>query len=201
MTVPISPSSVPAGPLPPPSPAPRASAPTPPAAAGQRHLRHQPHANGPGSLQWAIDQPGARYILFKVSGVIDTQIHLTNGNVTIAGQTSPGGITVRGFVTDETPYQDRAVQPPADFAENWILQDIRIGPASDGPSDDGLASAYTRNAIVDHVSIGNATDEAIEISYSHDITVQNTIIAETVGVIRSTVGLDELLQPRQRIRP
>ena len=34
---------------------------------------------------------------------------------------------------------------------------------------------------MDHVSIGNATDEAIEISYSHDITVQNTLIAETVG--------------------
>lgn len=139
------------------------------------------NANGPGSLQWAIDQPGARYVLFKVSGVIDTQIHLTNGNVTIAGQTSPGGITIRGFVTDETPYQDQAVQPPADFAENWILQHIRIRPGQGGPSDDGLRIRYTRNAIVDHVSIGNATDEAIEISYSHDITVQNTLIAETVG--------------------
>ena len=139
------------------------------------------NANGPGSLQWAIDQPGARYVLFKVSGVINTQIHLTNGDVTIAGQTSPRGITIRGFVTDETPYQDQAVQPPADFAENWILQHIRIRPGLDGPSDDGLRLRYTRNAIVDHVSIGNATDEAMEISYSHDITVQNTVIAETVG--------------------
>lgn len=76
------------------------------------------NANGPGSLQWAIDQPGAKYVLFKVSGLIDTQIHLTNGNVTIAGQTSPGGITIRGLVTDESPYQDQAVQAPADFAEN-----------------------------------------------------------------------------------
>lgn len=137
--------------------------------------------NGPGSLQWAIDQPGARYILFKVSGLIDTQIHLTNGNVTIAGQTSPGGITIRGLVTDESPYQDQAVQAPADFAENWILQHIRIRPVTDAASDDGLRLRYTRNAIVDHVSIGNALDEAIEISYTHDITVQNTIIAETVG--------------------
>ncbi|MCB0931267.1 MAG: VCBS domain-containing protein [Mycobacterium sp.] len=139
------------------------------------------NADGPGSLQWAIDQPGAKYILFKVSGVINTQIHLTNGDVTIAGQTSPGGITVRGFVTDETPYQDQAVQMPADFAENWILQHIRIRPGTGDLSDDGLRIRYTRNAIVDHVSIGNANDEAIEISYSHDITVQNTIIAETIG--------------------
>ena len=138
-------------------------------------------AAGPGSLQWAIDQPGAKYILFKVSGVIDTQIHLTNGDVTIAGQTSPGGITVRGFITDESPFQDQAVRAPTDFAENWILQHIRIRPVSDSVSDDGLRIRYTRNAIVDHVSIGNALDEAVEISYSNDITVQNTIIAETIG--------------------
>ena len=139
------------------------------------------NANGPGSLQWALDQPGARYVLFKVSGLIDTQIHLTNGDVTVAGQTSPGGITIRGLVTDETPYQDQTVRAPTDFAENWILQHIRIRPGASGPSDDGLRLRYTRNAVVDHVSIGNATDEALEISYSNNITVQNTIIAETVG--------------------
>jgi VCBS repeat-containing protein len=139
------------------------------------------NSSGPGSLQWAIDQPGTKYILFKVSGVINDQIHLTNGNVTIAGQTSPGGITVRGFVTDESPFQDQDVRAPVDFAENWILQHIRIRPGTDGFSDDGLRLRYTRNAIVDHVSIGNATDEAMEISYSNNITVQNTLIAETVG--------------------
>ncbi len=139
------------------------------------------NSSGPGSLQWAIDQPGAKYVLFKVSGVINDQIHLTNGNVTIAGQTSPGGITIRGLVTDESPFQDQDVRAPGDFAENWILQHIRIRPGADGPSDDGLRLRYTRNAIVDHVSIGNATDEAIEISYSNNITVQNTLLAETVG--------------------
>ncbi|MDN4522701.1 hypothetical protein JN086_29070 [Mycolicibacterium austroafricanum] len=139
------------------------------------------NAAGPGSLQWAIDQPGAKYILFKVSGLIDTQIHLTNGDVTIAGQTSPGGITIRGLVTDESPFQDQAVRPPADFAENWILQHIRIRPGLNGPSDDGLRIRYTRNAVVDHVSIGNATDEAVEISYSNNVTIQNSIIAETLG--------------------
>jgi hypothetical protein len=138
-------------------------------------------ASGPGSLQWAIDQPGPKYILFKVSGLIDARIHLRNGDATIAGHTSPGGITIRGFVTDETPYQDQAVRAPSDFAENWILQHIRIRPGLNGPSDDGLRLRYTRNAIVDHVSVGNATDEAVEISYSNNITIQNSILAETVG--------------------
>ncbi|MEB3271931.1 MAG: Calx-beta domain-containing protein [Synechococcus sp.] len=138
-------------------------------------------ASGVGSLQWAIDQPGAKTILFKVSGLIDARIHLRNGDVTIAGQSSPGGITVRGFVTDETPYQDQLVRTPDDFAENWILQHIRIRPGLNGPSDDGLRLRYTRNAIVDHVSVGNATDEAVEISYSNNITIQNSILAETLG--------------------
>jgi VCBS repeat-containing protein len=181
VTVPVSPSSAPAIPLPAFPGAEGFGAYATGGRGGSVVYVTNLNTNGPGSLQWAIDQPGAKYILFKVSGVIDTQIHLTNGNVTIAGQTSPGGITVRGFVTDESPYQDQAVQPPADFAENWILQHIRIRPGTGGPSDDGLRMRYTRNAIVDHVSIGNATDEAIEISYSHDITVQNTLIAETVG--------------------
>ena len=138
-------------------------------------------ASGVGSLQWAIDQPGAKTILFKVSGLIDARIHLRNGDVTIAGQSSPGGITVRGFVTDETPFQDQLVSPPADFAENWILQHLRIRPGLNGPSDDGLRLRYTRNAIVDHVSVGNATDEAVEISFSNNITIQNSILAETLG--------------------
>ena len=138
-------------------------------------------ADGVGSLQWAIDQPGPKYILFKVSGLIDSQIHLTNGDATIAGQTSPGGITIRGFVTDETPYQDQDVHAPADFAENWILQHVRIRPGLTGPSDDGLRLRYTRNAIVDHVSIGNADrrggGDLLLARHHHS----NTIIAETVG--------------------
>ncbi|OSO93007.1 hypothetical protein B7O87_05990 [Cylindrospermopsis raciborskii CENA303] len=137
--------------------------------------------SGPGSLQWAIDQPGPKYILFKVSGLINTRIHLRNGDVTIAGHTSPGGITIRGFVTDETPFQDQAIRAPSDYAENWILQHVRIRPGLNGPSDDGLRLRYTRRAMVDHVSVGNATDEAVEISYSNNITIQNSILAETLG--------------------
>jgi hypothetical protein len=137
--------------------------------------------SGPGSLQNALDQGGPRYVVFAVSGTIDARIHLTHGDVTIAGETSPGGITIRGFVTDETPFQDQAVRAPSQFAENWILRHVRIRPGAGGPSDDGLRLRYTRNAIVDHVSVGNAEDEAVEISYSNGITIQNSLLAETVG--------------------
>src|SRR3990172_5920517 len=49
------------------------------------------NTSGPGSFQWALDQTGPRYILFKVSGLIDDSVQLTRSDVTIAGQTSPGG--------------------------------------------------------------------------------------------------------------
>lgn len=139
------------------------------------------NANGPGSLQAALDEEGPRTVVFAVSGLIDAAIHLTRGDVTIAGQTSPGGISIRQFHTTEEPYCDQAPTciTSSRKADNWILRHVRIRP--DGRHDDGLRMRYTRRAIVDQVSIGGATDEAVEISYANDITIQNSIIAETVG--------------------
>ncbi len=136
---------------------------------------------GPGSLQAALDEEGPRTVVFTVSGLIDAAIHLTRGDVTIAGQTSPGGISIRQFHTTEEPFCDQNISCIAGSrrADNWILRHVRIRP--DGRHDDGLRMRYTRRAIVDQVSIGGATDEAVEISFANDVTIQNSIIAETVG--------------------
>ena len=136
---------------------------------------------GPGSLQAALDEEGPRTVVFTVSGLIDAAIHLTRGDVTIAGQTSPGGISIRQFHTTEEPFCDQNISciTGSRRADNWILRHVRIRP--DGRQDDGLRMRYTRRAIVDQVSIGGATDEAVEISFANDITIQNSIIAETVG--------------------
>jgi pectate lyase len=140
--------------------------------------------SGPGSFQAALDTPGPRYILFKVSGLIDGPVHLLEDDVTIAGQTSPGGIIVRGFHTTEEPFcdQDPVCIQTATTAENWILRHVRLRPGDDGGGlDDGLRLLHTRNAIVDHVSVANATDEAVQVSFANDLTLQYSSLAETLG--------------------
>jgi len=148
--------------------------------------------DGEGSFQWACDQPGPRYILFRVSGVLDDSVHLSHGDVTIAAQTSPGGILVRGFVTDETPFIDSTiatnggVQPTATVS-NFIIRYLHSRPAFDEPTasnfleEDALRIRRSARGIVDHCSLANAYDETVEISMSHDITVQNCLLAENIG--------------------
>ncbi|MCE7956692.1 MAG: hypothetical protein DYH06_01940 [Acidobacteria bacterium ACB2] len=142
------------------------------------------NAGGPGSLQDALDQEGPRTVVFRVSGVVDAAVHLTRGDVTIAGQTSPGGITVRQLHTTEEPFCDQdpscILDPATLHAENWVVRHLRMRPAGGG-YDDGLRVRHTRRAVVDHCSIGNAEDEAVEVSLSNDVTIQATLLAETVG--------------------
>ncbi len=135
--------------------------------------------SGPGSLQAALDMTGPRYVLFKVSGVIDGPAHVRNGDVTIAGQTSPGGVIIRGMHTEEEPWCGENCPTDVVGIENVILRHVRSRPM--GSWDDGIKLRYARNLILDHVSVGAATDEEIQISYTHDLTIQNTILAETIG--------------------
>lgn len=133
-----------------------------------------------GSLNWALRQNGARTVLFKVSGVIDGIATVRAGDVTIAGQSSPGGVIVRGLVCG-THYGGVA-------CDNLVVRHLRSRPAcqlsSAGNcpgSDDALRLDGMRTAMIDHVSLANASDEAIQLSWASRITIQNSIIAETVG--------------------
>lgn len=141
-------------------------------------LAADPNGQMPGSLNWALRQTGARYILFKVSGVIDAPANIVNGNVTIAGQTSPGGVIVRGVICDGHYEQNDC--------SNLIIRHIRSRPAahiddSTVALDDALRLDGIRHFIIDHGSFANAADEVVQISWASFGTIQNSIFAETVG--------------------
>ncbi len=142
-------------------------------------------ARGPGSLVEALEASGPRYVLFKVSGLIDASPFIGHGDLTVAAQTSPGGVIVRGLATGESPGCDSDCGAGVRGVDNVIIRHLRSrpgDPAGNGHIDgDGLRLRHARNVMIDHLSVGNAVDEAIEISYANHITVQDTILAETIG--------------------
>lgn len=135
---------------------------------------------GPGSLKAALDATGPRTIIFNVSGVIDGIAEITHGNVTIAGQTSPCGVVVRGMICD-------TVYDTGNDCDNIIVRHIRSRPSTVGIRsavsvlDDGFRFDGASNVMLDHVEASAATDEAIQISGSRNVTVQSSILAETIG--------------------
>lgn len=137
-------------------------------------------ADGDGSLQQALAAEGPRTIVFDVSGVIDATVHILHGDVTIAGQTSPGGIIVRGIICD------RGIYEPDGRCANVIARHLRLRPLTQDRrpaaelDGDALRLEGTERVIFDHCSVANATDEAIQISRSRDVTIQHSIIAETI---------------------
>lgn len=139
------------------------------------------NVSGPGSLAEALATEGPRYILFTVSGVIPGTIAVPpgRGDFTLAGQTSPGGITVRGF--EMYNGSDPSVS-------NIIIRHLRsrIGDREKFPTphwlaDDGITIGGVREAIIDHCSFAHAGDEAVDISRSSRLTIQNCLLAETLG--------------------
>lgn len=135
------------------------------------------NANGEGSLNAALAMEGPRTIVFDVSGVIEAGAEIVSPNVTIAGETAPGTITVRGIVCG-SQYEGQC--------NNVILRHLRSIPAGDRPAtgyviDDALRLDGANRVIVDHLTLAGAADECAQISMASDITIQNSILGETVG--------------------
>jgi pectate lyase len=126
--------------------------------------------SGAGSLGQCLQTRGARFVVFRVSGVINGPLNITQGNLTVAGQTSPGGVTVRGGLRCDNVYD------PND-CRNVILRHLRLR----GGDDDTLRLSGAQRVIADHMSFANARDELVEISRAQDITLQHSVIAEPVG--------------------
>ncbi|HEX9047436.1 MAG TPA: hypothetical protein VF988_10450 [Verrucomicrobiae bacterium] len=99
--------------------------------------------SGPGSFRDAVSSSG-RTIVFDVGGYISLKSAVScKGNLTIAGQTAPGGGI--GFKDGEISFAGQA---------NVIMRYVRIRPGSDtaSTSDDALSLYQAKNVILDHCS-------------------------------------------------
>ena len=139
------------------------------------------NCSGPGSLSYGLNQQGARYIVFAVSGIIDCAAEIVWGDCYIAGQTSPGGIIVRGILLDD-------FYEPAGKARNVIIRHLnsRPGRVETRPGqgwvlDDALRIDGARDIVIDHCSFANAIDECVQLSRSSRVTLSNCMLSETLG--------------------
>ncbi len=152
--------------------------------------------DGPGSITEAIKAKGARIVVFEVGGVIDlgrTSLRISNGDLTIAGQTAPApGITlIRGGIEI------------GQGCRNVAITHIAVRPGEAGAAKksgwecDGIYAYGASNILVRNCSITWATDEGLSASgkrfgidaaatsvsdwraaTSHDIFFLNNIVAE-----------------------
>ena len=128
---------------------------------------------GPGSFAWALNEVREpRTIVFEVSGVIDCQneigfqITSDNDRVTIAGESSPGGIAI---------YNYRYFRIMSE-AEEVIMRFMRLrGTRIHTKNDpDGILIWHAKNVILDHCSVAGACDETISACDAEDVTIQWT---------------------------
>ena len=135
------------------------------------------NASGPGSLQAACSASGPRVVVFEVSGVIRGDVRIDKPNITIAGQTAPGGgVTIQGMLS--TAYTRR--NPAHDVVVRFLRARTVAGRGSRG---DAIQFSIVDKAVIDHVSCSWAEDETIDIfSAATNVSIQWCSVEESAVV-------------------
>lgn len=129
--------------------------------------------SGEGSLASCIQKPGPRVVVFRTSGVIEGPVEITHGHLTIAGQTSPSGIVIRGGLVCTNDCND------------VVIRHLRVR----GGEGELLHATRAHNLLVDRCSFENGNGEQIAIRDSSDVTIQFSIVAEPLGEKKNEHGV------------
>lgn len=120
-----------------------------------------------GSLRACMEAAGPRTCVFRISGTIRTVAPIYGkSQLTIAGQTSPGGVEVR--IDPSAPAGEGKTPLIFEDVEQIIVRHIRGRPGFDAAdptyarvSNTGFLFTRSDDWIVDHVSTGFTADQAL----------------------------------------
>ena len=125
--------------------------------------------SGTGSLRDAVSKPN-RIVVFDVSGTIELQSNIVcTDNITVAGQTAPGGsgVTLKNYKFGMG-------------GDNIIVRYLSSRPGADkctSSGNDAWGGAKGSISIIDHCSLGWTTDEQWGLYSNNDhYTVQYSVI-------------------------
>lgn len=123
-----------------------------------------------GTLRYALNQSGPRTVVFAVAGVIHLadDLHIREGNLTLAGESSPGGIAITGasLLLD---------------ADQVIIRHLRFRLGAHKGEKDAATGRFHHNIIIDHCSFSWATDEVASFYHNRFFTLQYSIVSESLN--------------------
>ena len=124
----------------------------------------------PGTLRYAVKASGPRIVVFAVSGVSNLvkPLEIKHDFITIAGQTSPGGIVISGSETQID-------------ASQVIIRYLRFRPGAKHQQGDAITAKRQHHIIIDHCSMSWANDEVASFYNNTDFTLQHSIISESLN--------------------